>query len=154
MRVKAIHAQIANRRKDVSDKCSTKLVCENRTLFVGKVNASGLAKMGTAKSVLTYKSTTTGVLFREVNEAYSTQTCSCCDTMSGSGPKNIPGLGIREWICSECGAHHDRNVNVAKSILARGRARLAEGIPVFSSGSLWLGTAVVDLAEHGVKIFV
>jgi len=68
-----------------------------------------------------------GATFAEVNEAFSTQTCSACD--SRSGPKGIAGLGIRAWTCSECRAVHDRNVNAAKNILAAGRRRLAEGIP-------------------------
>ncbi|MBC7503303.1 MAG: transposase [Herminiimonas sp.] len=140
-RVNAIHAQIANRRKDTLDKLSTNLVKQNRAIFVGNVNASGLAKTNMAKSVsdagwtsfrtmLSYKSIATGVLFEEVNEAYSTQTCSSCGTLPDSRPKGIAGIGIREWTCSECGKHHDRDVNAARDILARGRARLTVGIPV------------------------
>ena len=144
-RVKALHAQIANRRKDALHKLSTSLVKQNRAIFVGNVNASGLVKTNMAKSVLdagwtsfrtmlSYKSIATGVLFEEVNEAYSTQTCSCCGTLPDSRPRGIAGLGIREWTCSECGAHHDRDVNAARNILRRGRATLAVGIPVLWGG--------------------
>ena len=105
------------------------------------MNASGLAKTKMAKSVLdagwtsfrtmlSYKSIATGVLFEEVNEAYSTQTCSCCGTISHNSPKGRAGLGIREWTCLECGTCHDRDVNAAKNILAAGHRRLAVGIPV------------------------
>jgi IS605 OrfB family transposase len=142
-RVKAIHAQIANRRKDALHKLSTNLVKQNRAIFVGNVNAATLAKTNMAKSVLdagwtsfrtmlSYKSIATGVLFEEVNEAFSTQTCSCCGTLPDSRPRGITGLGIREWTCSECGAHHDRDVNAAKNILQRGHALLAVGIPFLS----------------------
>jgi transposase len=68
-----------------------------------------------------------GATFAEVSEAFSTQTCSACD--SRGGPKGIAGLGIRAWTCGDCGTVHDRNVNAAKNILAAGRRRLAEGIP-------------------------
>jgi len=137
-RLRAIHAKIANRRKDCLHQFSTRLVRVHDTLFVGNVSASALTKTPLAKSVLDagwssfrtmlrYKCAFAGATFAEVNEAFSTQTCSACD--SRSGPKGIADLGIRAWTCSECGAVHDRNVNAAKNILAAGRRRLAEGIP-------------------------
>jgi putative transposase len=137
-RVRAIHAKIANRRKDSLHQFSTRLVRRYDTVFVGNVSASALAKTPHAKSVLDagwsafrtmlwYKCAFAGATFAEVNEAFSTQTCSACD--SRSGPKGIAGLGIREWTCGECGTVHDRNVNAAKNILAAGRRRLAEEIP-------------------------
>jgi putative transposase len=33
-------------------------------------------------------------------------------------------LNIREWECPKCGANHDRDVNVAKNILAADARRL------------------------------
>jgi len=136
-RVKAIHAKIANRRKDALHKLSTQLVNEYGAIFIGNVNAAGLVKTRMAKSVLDagwstfrtmlqYKCDDAGVWFEEVDEAYSTQTCSCC--ASRTGPKGVAGLGIRGWTCSHCGAEHDRDINAAKNILAAGRGRLAEGI--------------------------
>jgi IS605 OrfB family transposase len=137
-RVRVIHAKIANRRKDSLQQLSTRLVREYDTIFVGNVSASALVKTPQAKSVLDagwsafrtmlrYKCDFAGATFAEVNEAFSTQTCSACD--SRSGPKGIAGLGIRAWTCGECRTVHDRNVNAAKNILAAGRRRLAEGIP-------------------------
>ena len=137
-RVQAIHAKISNTRKDFHHKLSTQLVKENIAIFVGNVNAKSLAKTKMAKSVLDagwtafrtmlkYKSDNAGVWFEEVNEAYSTQTCSCCGSRQDS-PKGRAGLRIREWTCSECGTTHDRDVNAAMNILALGHERLAEGI--------------------------
>ena len=137
-RVKAIHAQIANRRKDFLHKLSTDLVSRHGAIFVGNVNASGLAKTTMAKSVLDagwssfrtmlkYKCDDAGVLFEEVNEAYSTVTCSACG--SRSGPKGLKELRIREWFCMECGEYHHRDTSAARNILARGHSRLAVGIP-------------------------
>jgi putative transposase len=138
-RTRAIHAKIANRRKDFLHKLSTRLVKANGAIFVGDVNASALAKTPQAKSVLDagwsafrtmlrYKCADARVWFDEVDEAFSTQTCSVCD--SRTGPKVREGLGIREWQCSICGAIHSRNVNSAHIILAAGHRRLAEGISV------------------------
>ncbi|MGH8785729.1 MAG: zinc ribbon domain-containing protein, partial [Cupriavidus necator] len=55
--------------------------------------------------------------------------CSSCDAMPPERPKGIADLGIRQWVCSECGAVHDRDVNAALNILARsGHRSPAEGI--------------------------
>ncbi|MFW9622282.1 MAG: zinc ribbon domain-containing protein [Macromonas sp.] len=70
------------------------------------------------------------MVFEEVNEAYTTQTCSCCGVIPASSPKGRAGLRIREWTCSECGAVNDRDVNAARNILAAGHRRLVAGIPV------------------------
>jgi IS605 OrfB family transposase len=134
-RVKALHAEVANRRKDFHHKLSTELVNTYGAIFVGNVNSSGLAKTRMAKSVLDagwrqfrtmlqYKCDYAGVWFEEVNEAYSTQTCSCCQ--SRTGPKGVAGLGIREWACSECGAYHHRDINAASNILATGLRAVVE----------------------------
>ncbi len=137
--VRALHAKIANRRKDCLHQFSTRLVREHDHIFVGNVKASALVNTPYAKSVLDagwsafrtmlrYKCDFAGVTFAEINEAFSTQICSACDTRSG--PKGIADLGIRAWTCGACGTAHDRDVNAAKNILAAGRRRLAEGIPV------------------------
>jgi putative transposase len=139
-RTKAIHAKIANQRKDMLHKFSTKLVNENAAVFVGNVSSAKLVKTKMAKStldagwsmlktMLEYKSHQAGVVFLEVNEAYSTQTCSCCGSISLGSPKGRAGLGISKWTCSDCGTTHDRNVNAAVNICATGHRRLAVGIP-------------------------
>ena len=141
-RVKAIHARIANRRKDFHHKLSTRLINSYGAIFVGNVNASALAKTHQAKSVLDagwsafrtmlqYKCDRAGVWFDEVNEAYSTQTCSCCKKRTG--PKGWEGLGVREWTCSACRTVHHRDINAGKNILAAGHGRLAGGIPVLTA---------------------
>ncbi len=139
-RVKAIHAKVKNRRSDYIHKFTTRLVRENSLIVVGNVSSSGLAKTNMAKSVLDAgwfllktqldaKSKRMQGVFLEVNEAYSTQACSCCGSISASSPKGRAGLGIREWTCPDCGTLHDRDVNAARNILAVGHYRLAGGIP-------------------------
>lgn len=138
-RVRVIHAKIKNRRADALHKYSRKLVNQNAAIFVGNVSSTKLVKTKMAKSVLDagwyslkimleYKCDHAGIIFEVVDEAYSTQACSCCGTIPDSSPKGRTGLGIREWICSECGAEHDRDINAARNILAAGNRRLAEGI--------------------------
>lgn len=104
-RVTAIHAQIANRRKDFLHKLSTRMVKEHGAVFVGNVNASALAKTTMAKSVLDagwsafrsmlkYKCDYAAVWFEEVNECYSTQECSSCHAMPGRAPRVL-----QDWRC-------------------------------------------------------
>ena len=139
-RVRAIHAKIKNQRKDDMHQFSSKLVQENAAIFVGDVASAKLVKTKMAKStldagwsslktMLEYKSHQAGIVFMEVNESYTTQTCSCCENIPASSPKGRAGLRIRAWTCSDCGAVHDRDVNAARNILAAGLRRLAEGIP-------------------------
>ena len=140
-RVKAIHAKIKNRRKDALHKFTTQLVRENELIVVGDVSSSALTKTKMAKSVLDagwfmlktqlkYKAMARSVVFLEVNEAYSTQACSDCGSISINSPKGRTGLGIREWLCPDCRTLHDRDVNAARNHLAAGYSRLAGGIPV------------------------
>ncbi len=138
-RVRALHAKIANRRKDHLHKLSTRLVRENGAIFVGNVNSAGLAKTKMAKSVLDagwstfrtmleYKAVRHQVLFAVVDERFTTQACHECGSIAG--PKGQTGLNEREWDCPDCGAHHLRDVNAAINIRERGHALLAGGIPV------------------------
>jgi len=136
-RARAIHMKIKNRRKDTLHKYSRSLVDSKEFIFVGDVSSSKLVKTKMAKSVLdagwytlktmlSYKSDHAGIVYREVNESYTTQTCSACGCTPEGRPKGIAGLGMREWDCSECGAHHDRDINAARNILAAGHSRLVE----------------------------
>lgn len=135
-------ARIATaQRSDFLHKQSTALVQSHAAIFVGNVNPSAIAKTSMSKSSLDagwamfkqqlrYKAIRHEVLFAEVNEAWSTQTCSTCGALPPERPKGIAGLGIREWTCSEYGAAHDREVNAARNILARGMTSLVGGAHV------------------------
>jgi len=137
--VKNIHAKIKNQRGDTNHKFSTMLVKQNSLIVVGDVSSSKLAKTKMAKSVLdagwyqlktqlNYKSQGMSTMFMEVNESYSTQTCSSCGCISHNSPKGLTGLNKRNWTCSECGVEHDRDINSALNILALGHKSLAVGI--------------------------
>jgi IS605 OrfB family transposase len=139
-RVKAIHAKIANQRKDAIHKETSALVKKHAAIFVGNVNAKAMVKLHgksvndaawtTFRTQLKYKAIRHCVVFAEVNEAFSTQTCSCCGSIPPSSPKGRAGLGIRQWTCSDCGAEHNRDTNAARNIARLGRQALEVGIPV------------------------
>jgi IS605 OrfB family transposase len=136
-----IHARIANARRDFLHKASLSIVRRFDYIAVGNVSAAGLAKTSMAKSVydagwssfrnmLRYKAIAHGAWYEEVNEAFSTQVCSSCGSMPPERPKGIADLGIRRWVCSDCGCEHDRDVNAALNLLARsGHRAPVEGTP-------------------------
>lgn len=139
-RIRRLHAKIVNCRKDFLHKASTGLVRAHSLIAVGNVSASQLARTRMAKSVLdagwsafrnmlSYKCQQAGATFLEVDEKFTTQTCSSCGSLPPGRPEGIAGLGIREWYCSDCGARHDRDVNAARNILvlARSASRLDGG---------------------------
>jgi putative transposase len=139
-RVRAIHAKIANRRKDFLHKASARLAKEYGLIVIGDVSPSRLAKTRMAKSVLdagwaslkhqlSYKSIRNGGSVLQVSEAWTTQTCSACGTIPTSRPQGIAGLSDRMWCCDDCGTVHDRDVNAAHNILAVGLNSLIGGAP-------------------------
>ena len=126
-RVTAIHCKIKTKRKDWNHKATTRLVREYDRIVVGNMSSSKLKKTKMAKSVsdagwadfkrmLEYKAIGLGSVYNEVNESFSTVTCSGC--MARTGPKGVQGLGVREWVCSSCNSMHLRDVNAAKNILS------------------------------------
>ena len=128
-RSKALHAKIGNVRRDFHHKLSTRLASSYAFIAVGDVNAKKLAKTRMAKSVLDAGWSTFRQMLRykakhyvEVDEKFTTQTCSSCGGLPPERPKGIAGLGMREWRCSYCGASHDRDVNAARNILRLGRS--------------------------------
>ena len=88
----------------------------------GNGKSSADASFGIIRNLLKYKAIRHSGNYYEVNENSSTVTCSNCQKKTG--PSGLSDLGVREWICSECHIHHDRDVNAAKNILRVGRDSL------------------------------
>lgn len=130
--VKKIHAEIRNKRRDFLHKETTKLAKKYHSVFVGDVSgkfvqsgsgkSSTDASIGVIRDLLKYKAIRHSGYCFEVSERFSTVTCSACHNKTG--PSGLSDLRVREWTCSECHAHHDRDVNAAKNILRVGRDSL------------------------------
>ena len=135
---KKISAKIANIRKDWNHKAANQILKEAKAIFVGDVSSVKLVKTNMAKSVLDaswcqlksmleYKAKGLGIDFKEINESWTSKTCSVC--LERSGPSGLSDLSVREWTCSKCGSIHDRDINAAQNILRLGHETLTKGIP-------------------------
>ena len=136
--ITTIHAKIANSRKDWNHKTTTKILSDAHLVVIGDVKSAWLMKTNKAKSttdtawfqvksMFAYKSKMLGIECKLINENWTTQTCSSC--LKITGPRGLTGLPVREWICSDCGSIHHRDVNAAKNILRLGHQTPIKGIP-------------------------
>jgi putative transposase len=94
---------------------TTDLTKRFKTIVIEDLNMSGMAKnhrlagavldcgFHEIRRQLQYKQPMRGGRIVIANRFFpSTQTCSCCDCLTG--PKGREGLGVENWVCSECGA--------------------------------------------------
>lgn len=129
-----LHEKIKNRRKDRNHKLSRKLVEENNTICFLQDNHRVISKKfgksvadsahGQLRRMLEYKCLTGDTKLIFPDNKNSTRTCSTC--LSLTGPTGLAGLKVREWDCSVCGTHHDRDVNSARNALILGLGRSHE----------------------------
>ncbi len=123
------HRKIKRQRAHALHTFTTRLIRNYNEIYIGDVEFNFLksgkgAKMaydnasGMIKSMLAYKGQQAMRHVRIINEAFTTQACSACGSLSG--PTGRTGLVVREWRCSECGAEHDRDVNAAINIATLG----------------------------------
>lgn len=138
LKVARAHAEVADARREFHHQLSTKLISENQGIAVEDLSVAGLARTGLAKSVhdagwasfismLAYKAQRYRRTLVTIGRFEPTsQVCSACGAKDGPKP-----LSIREWTCTACGTHHDRDHNAALNIkTAAGLAVSACGAPV------------------------
>ncbi|MFF8482206.1 RNA-guided endonuclease InsQ/TnpB family protein [Streptomyces antibioticus] len=137
-RVARIHAGIADRRRDVLHKLTTRLVRENQTIVIEDLTVRNMvrnrslaraisdAAWAEFRNLLEYKAAWYGREVIAVDRFFpSSRLCSTCGTLQEKMP-----LYVRTWTCESCGTTHDRDVNAAKNLLAAGRAVSACGAGV------------------------
>jgi putative transposase len=138
-----IQERIANQKKDRNHKLSLDLVTRFSEIYFSKDNTKAIAKRfgksvsssnhSQLRMMLQYKSLSSGTVYKEVSNKFSTQDCSACGARKG--PRGWSGLKVREWRCSTCGVQHDRDVNAAVNTLITGRGSRHEGGCEAASGT-------------------
>ena len=99
---------------------------EDEALGVGHPSLAGQPAraedpVGEFARLLEYKCAERGRTLVKVGRFYpSSKTCSGCGHRLDALP-----LSVRSWDCPACGAHHDRDVNAARNILAEGKRILS-----------------------------
>jgi putative transposase len=141
--VAKVYERITNSRQDFLHKLSYKLVSDSQAVIVenrpvnGMVRNHKLAKAisdvgwGMFVNFLAYKLERKGGRLIEVDRWFpSSKICSYCLHQVGEMP-----LDLREWICPNCGAKHDRDGNAATNIRCEGiRILKADGSAVSAVG--------------------
>lgn len=122
-----LQKHLVNKRKDFLHKLSTNLVKTYDIIVIEDLKSKNMMKnhrlakaIGNAswyefRTMLEYKCKWYGKQLIVVSPNYTSQECSNCHHNSGKKT-----LDIREWICNNCGVHHDRDINAAKNILTKG----------------------------------
>lgn len=128
IKVAKIHEKIANQRKDFLHKLSTNLIKSHDVICIEDLSSKNLMKNHKlAKSIgdvswsafvrmLEYKTNWHEKKVSKISRWFpSSQICSDCGFSSGKKP-----LSVREWTCTKCGSHHDRDINASINILNEG----------------------------------
>ena len=116
-----LHARIANIRADALHKLTSDLTSRFHTIGIENLNVRGMmrnrhlarsiADMGFSefRRQLEYKAAMRGGQVVVADRWFpSSKTCSACGSVQEAMP-----LSVRQWICPDCGACHDRDVNAA-----------------------------------------
>lgn len=123
-RLARCHEMIANQRDDFLHKISFRVVSENQAIAVESLNVGGMMKnhhlaqgIGDVSwsaffTMLEYKCRKYGKTLLKIGRFDpSSKICSKCGYL-----KRDLTLSDREWICPDCGTHHDRDINAAINI--------------------------------------
>ena len=129
LQIARLHSKITRQRNEYYHLVSRYLVDNYDSIYVEDLAVKNMiqnrklsgaiheAAWSTLTNMISYKSSFSGRTYHQINRFYpSSKTCSSCNYKLEK-----LDLGTREWICPNCGSHHDRDHNAAKNILRVGQ---------------------------------
>ncbi len=141
--VARVYERVSNSRADFLHKLSRKLVNENQVVVVENLHVKGMVRnhnlakaisdvgWGMFTNFLAYKLDKKGGKLVEIDRWFpSSKLCSNCYHQVWEMP-----LDVRDWTCSHCGTHHDRDGNAATNIREEGiRLLKVDGTSISADG--------------------
>ena len=127
-RIARLYQKITNQRKDFQWQLASKLCKRFDTIVLETLNLDGMKRLWGRKvsdlafyqfvEILNYKCQKHKRQLIQISPwTATTKPCSAC----GFHNEDLT-LNDRQWICPECGSHHDRDINAAMNILRAGVA--------------------------------
>jgi len=129
IKVANLHEKVANQRKDFLHKQSKLIADTYDCVCIEDLDMKAMSQsLNFGKSVsdngwgmftlfLKYKLEEQGKKLVKIDKWYaSSQICNSC----GYQNTDVKNLGIRNWICPDCGTYHNRDANAARNIRDEG----------------------------------
>lgn len=147
-RVARLHQRVSSQRADWLHKLTTDIANRADVVVIEDLNVAGMlrnrrlalsvseASFGEFRRHMEYKTIDRGTELVVADRWYpSSKLCSVCGTKT----KSLP-LGVRRWVCGDCGVQHDRDLNAARNLASLVKTPTAASSAVAACGAFCAST--------------
>ena len=136
-RLQKLHEKVTNQRADLHWKLARKLCKDYDVMVFETLDLASMDRrfkksindfgFNVFLSILEYVAHRTGKTVMYADRYFaSSQLCSAC----GFKNTSLKDIGIREWVCPNCGTHHDRDFNAALNLQKVGASAFSKQHPI------------------------